>query len=283
MGRSARAVAPIMLTLAATAALCGAAAARVTPAAEAGPDFVREVLPIFSASCIRCHGPGESKALLRLDNETLFREGGDSGEVVVPGDPARSLLYKKVTSTDPKHRMPQEAEPLAPAQVETLRRWIESGAAWPAGTTIAVAEPRPAALPEHPAGRPRDLSHLSYNRDVRPILAESCFPCHGPDKNARKAGLRLDREEIAKGTLASGSVRGRGRRARAQRDADANPAPGRGASHAAREERARQAAARAGRDAAALDRGRRRMGAALGVHPAGAPAAAPHARAALGP
>jgi Protein of unknown function (DUF1553)/Protein of unknown function (DUF1549)/Planctomycete cytochrome C len=41
---------------------------------------------------------------------------------------------------------------------------------------------------------------------VRPILAESCFPCHGPDKNARKAGLRLDREEIAKGTLASGTV-----------------------------------------------------------------------------
>ena len=33
---------------------------------------------------------------------------------------------------------------------------------------------------------------LSYNRDVRPILAENCFSCHGPDKNAREAKLRLD-------------------------------------------------------------------------------------------
>nr|NIP17666.1 DUF1549 domain-containing protein [Xanthomonadales bacterium]NIX12456.1 DUF1549 domain-containing protein [Xanthomonadales bacterium] len=33
---------------------------------------------------------------------------------------------------------------------------------------------------------------LSYNRDVRPILAENCFACHGPDQAARKAKLRLD-------------------------------------------------------------------------------------------
>src|SRR5262249_31171808 len=159
--------------------------------------FVREVLPIFAGSCVRCHGPGESKALLRLDNEALFREGGDSGPVVVPGDPDTSLLYKKVTSADPKHRMPQEAGPLAPQQVETLRGWIASASPCPAGTTIAVAEARPAVLPAATANRPRDPGHLSYNRDVRPILAESCFPCHGPDKNARRAGLRLDREEIA--------------------------------------------------------------------------------------
>ncbi len=36
---------------------------------------------------------------------------------------------------------------------------------------------------------------VSFNRDVRPILADHCFACHGPDKNARKAELRLDVEE----------------------------------------------------------------------------------------
>jgi hypothetical protein len=36
-----------------------------------------------------------------------------------------------------------------------------------------------------------------YNRDVRPILAENCFACHGPDSAARKAGLRLDRRDDA--------------------------------------------------------------------------------------
>lgn len=36
------------------------------------------------------------------------------------------------------------------------------------------------------------IGKLRYNRDVRPILAENCFACHGPDSAARKAGLRLD-------------------------------------------------------------------------------------------
>ena len=38
---------------------------------------------------------------------------------------------------------------------------------------------------------------LEYNRDVRPILAENCFACHGPDSAARKADLRLDQREAA--------------------------------------------------------------------------------------
>src|SRR5262245_56298294 len=45
---------------------------------------------------------------------------------------------------------------------------------------------------------------IDYNRDVRPILADRCFRCHGPDSAARKRGLRLDTPEGAMALLASG-------------------------------------------------------------------------------
>ena len=38
---------------------------------------------------------------------------------------------------------------------------------------------------------------IEYNRDIRPILAENCFVCHGPDSASRKGGLRLDQREAA--------------------------------------------------------------------------------------
>src|SRR5437867_4516711 len=56
-----------------------------------------------------------------------------------------------------------------------------------------------AILPEPPnAQRPTpNAQSLRYNRDIRPILAENCFPCHGPDSAARKADLRIDQRDTA--------------------------------------------------------------------------------------
>ena len=53
----------------------------------------------------------------------------------------------------------------------------------------------PAPMPRDVVAKPKGT--LEYNRDVRPILAENCFACHGPDSAARKAGLRIDRREDA--------------------------------------------------------------------------------------
>lgn len=47
---------------------------------------------------------------------------------------------------------------------------------------------------------------LQFNRDVRPILSQKCFVCHGPDADAREADLRLDQEEGIHTAFAAGNL-----------------------------------------------------------------------------
>lgn len=49
-----------------------------------------------------------------------------------------------------------------------------------------------------------NADEISFQRQIRPILSDKCFQCHGPDAAERHAGLRLDQEDSAKGTLESG-------------------------------------------------------------------------------
>src|SRR5258707_4842073 len=50
---------------------------------------------------------------------------------------------------------------------------------------------------------------ISYNRDIRPILSDDCFHCHGPDQKTRKGKFRLDvrEESVAKGAIVPGKPR----------------------------------------------------------------------------
>src|SRR5437867_1776882 len=55
-----------------------------------------------------------------------------------------------------------------------------------------------------PALHAEPESTVSFDRDVRPILSNHCWKCHGPDVNERKAGLRLDQPDAARLPAESG-------------------------------------------------------------------------------
>ena len=93
--------------------------------------FEREVAPILAARCIECHGPEKQKQGLRLDQRAAAFAGGDSGEPgLVPGQSARSEIFRRIDPEDEFDLMPPSGEPLTAAEVALIKRWIDEGAAW---------------------------------------------------------------------------------------------------------------------------------------------------------
>jgi mono/diheme cytochrome c family protein len=120
------------------ALLTGAAAAQPTPKPDATDAakvefFEKKVRPILVEHCYHCHSADTKPAgNLRVDDHRGLLAGGNTGPAVVPGNPEKSLLLKRVTQENLKKRMPIEGQHLNEEQVATLTKWIKDGAAWPA-------------------------------------------------------------------------------------------------------------------------------------------------------
>lgn len=97
-----------------------------TVAAEAPlPVFEKDVRPILKANCFHCHGEGGKKeggVDLRLRRFLL--QSTSDGPVMVPGQPAQSLMLKLVREGE----MPKAEKKLTSAEIAVLERWISSGA-----------------------------------------------------------------------------------------------------------------------------------------------------------
>ena len=133
------------------------------------PLFERDILPIFTANCLSCHG-GTAMVGLDLRTRAAVLHGSHQGKVVKPGDAAGSALYEKVKSK----AMPPAAFnfKLTEAQIETIRQWIAGG---------AKGEEREAVASGEHAAR--------FAKEAKPMLAAKCVHCHGGAKPA--AGLDL--------------------------------------------------------------------------------------------
>lgn len=96
-----------------------------SPSAEL---FHEQVAAILSERCFECHDTTSSDGGLDLSRRAAAEEGGDSGPVIVAGQPADSLLWDLVEADD----MPLEREPLSDSEKELLKQWIAAGADWSA-------------------------------------------------------------------------------------------------------------------------------------------------------
>src|SRR5262249_5562940 len=115
-------------------ALMGSAA--VAALADATVDFNRDLRSMISETCCKCHGPDakerpSGRKVLRLDlPESARADLGNGRHAIVPGQPERSELIRRITTTDLDDKMPppDSGKQLTVAQVGLLKRWIQQGA-----------------------------------------------------------------------------------------------------------------------------------------------------------
>jgi mono/diheme cytochrome c family protein len=136
------------------------------------PDFDKDIAPIFRAKCLKCHGEKERKGELDLRTAAAALKGGESGAVIVPKDPDKSLLYEKVLEGE---MPPGKKDRLSEAEVATIRRWIEAGSRAGAKNDS-----------EADAGSAQELNQ----HDVIPILLRRCTVCHGARQQEAQLDLR---------------------------------------------------------------------------------------------
>lgn len=117
---------------------CFAAAAvavLVLPGCGQAPDvsYARDVSPILDKHCKSCHVAGQAGYVVsgfELGSYDALMKGTQYGPVVLPGDPLTSVLVMLIEGrADPSLKMPHgNAKPLDPAEIATIRKWVEQGA-----------------------------------------------------------------------------------------------------------------------------------------------------------
>src|SRR5947209_4784108 len=97
--------------------------------AQARAATYAEVHAIFAKHCLACHDSNEAEGGLVLETREMILAGGDSGDALVPGNAAESLLVKLVERQEkPFMPPPKKAAKLSDGDIKTIRAWIDAGA-----------------------------------------------------------------------------------------------------------------------------------------------------------
>jgi hypothetical protein len=171
----------------------GLRATAAEPPSKSAIDYNRQVRPILSNNCYKCHGPDADvrEAELRLDVRAEALKPAESGKpAIVPGDPGKSGLVKRIFATRKSVRMPppESNKSLTEADKQILKDWIAQGARY---QTHWSFEPpvRPPLPPIKNSAWPRnELDHFILARLER----EGLSPSAEADKPTLIRRLTLD-------------------------------------------------------------------------------------------
>ncbi|MDP9039852.1 MAG: c-type cytochrome [Acidobacteriota bacterium] len=103
------------------------------PAANQPAFYTERVQPIFVANCAHCHLGTAHRGGLSLASRASILKGGRDGAVLIPGDPANSMLIKLIRHQGPANDpmpMPPKSK-LSDADIATVEQWIKAGAVMP--------------------------------------------------------------------------------------------------------------------------------------------------------
>jgi cytochrome c len=105
----------------------------------AKPEFyTTKVQPIFQANCYKCHGGMNHRGGLSIQTRAGMLKGGHEGPVLVPGDPAKSLLVRLIRHEGPANDpmpMPPKQPKISDADIATVEQWVRAGAIMPEDAT----------------------------------------------------------------------------------------------------------------------------------------------------
>ena len=151
---------------------------KLLPAAARPVDFARDIQPIFTASCLKCHGAEKQKGEYRLDSKAAALKGGENyTPAIKPGDSAGSPLIHLVAHLVPDAKMPAKGDPLTAEQIGLLRAWIDQGAAWPDDGRVEVDPIK---------------SHWAFQPVVRPSVPVFSKSVFGNNAKPRPRSLNTD-------------------------------------------------------------------------------------------
>ena len=153
--------------------------------------FTKDVAPILSGKCGRCH-VGASRGGFSAASYAALMKGPPEGVVVFANDIIGSRLIETIETGD----MPRGGAKVSPTELKTLKDWITQGANFdgtdPNQPITAATTPAPAMAVKPPViTKATGKETVSFSFDIAPLLVDHCGGCH-IDAMQVRGGLRMD-------------------------------------------------------------------------------------------